>query len=452
MGDNLLGKILIVPNFISPEDCAAIIDLVRSRREASLGVGSDYASPTPPRPTLAPEDISDARALHELLRSGGALQRIVVESLRPDLRAWIERTTSFGSADQDVVSPLLDAMNRQISDEAFFARHSALLEPAIASHPEPTLRHHLSYLRGRSGLMPTLATRWFHSMIFEEVLLPGALRKQHRLVDRAVDPHRSLGLGDEATGGRPALRAVLASSGHDQVAAAVGSDDYATALDGIDALFGSAVARAVVCAAYASDRDAPPRDDVHTLAVVLAGAYPGRFGGDDGATGSNAGRKLAKSVRNCLTVEFTDLKTRLEESVQVLATEHVEPHFDIHIRAVQEMQFLKYRPGGYFMVHADGEMIAEHEGRKQWVKHQDRDVSVLLYLNASSEYEGGLLRFPRQHILIKPELGMAVAFPSDHRFMHAAQEITSGTRYVVATWLSCEEGAPVGTVSPTISW
>ena len=62
----------------------------------------------------------------------------------------------------------------------------------------------------------------------------------------------------------------------------------------------------------------------------------------------------------------------------------------------------------------------------------DRDYSLLLYVNDG--YEGGTLYFQNFDLRIRPTRGMLIAFPSDHRYLHAAEPLVSGERYAVVGW------------------
>lgn len=96
-------------------------------------------------------------------------------------------------------------------------------------------------------------------------------------------------------------------------------------------------------------------------------------------------------------------------------------------------QILRYPPGGKYNQHAD----AEHQENGEWVRVQDRDYSVLVYLN--DDYEGGELHLINWNFTIKPKPGMLLAFPSDWRYLHAALPTVSGIRYAIVTW-----GAVIG--------
>ena len=55
-------------------------------------------------------------------------------------------------------------------------------------------------------------------------------------------------------------------------------------------------------------------------------------------------------------------------------------------------------------------------------------MSAVLYLN--DDYEGGELYFKNQDVLIKPESGSIVVFPSVAPFYHESKEIISGNKYM----------------------
>ena len=112
--------------------------------------------------------------------------------------------------------------------------------------------------------------------------------------------------------------------------------------------------------------------------------------------------------------------------------EIVEPFFGRQIRWYEKPQILRYRPGGYYAPHSDADFYVKDSG--SWQKVLDRDLSMLLYLNDG--YEGGELIFPNFNFRLKPEAGLLVAFPSDHRYLHGAMPLVSGIRHVLVGWSS----------------
>ncbi len=109
---------------------------------------------------------------------------------------------------------------------------------------------------------------------------------------------------------------------------------------------------------------------------------------------------------------------------------YLAPFYGVKFEWYERPQILRYPVGGKYHQHADSEQwLAEND---TWEKVHDRDYSVLLYLN--NNYEGGELALINQGVKIKPSVGMLMAFPSDHNFLHAALPTTSGIRYAVVSW------------------
>ncbi len=109
---------------------------------------------------------------------------------------------------------------------------------------------------------------------------------------------------------------------------------------------------------------------------------------------------------------------------------------------------LHYGPGGRYDLHADAETRDPQTG--EWVRVLERDYSLLIYLN--DEFTGGAIEFPNFGYRVQPRRGMLVAFPSDHRYAHAALPVESGTRFVIVSWAAAvgsprlHDGVRVGVV------
>jgi predicted 2-oxoglutarate/Fe(II)-dependent dioxygenase YbiX len=123
---------------------------------------------------------------------------------------------------------------------------------------------------------------------------------------------------------------------------------------------------------------------------------------------------------------FPEVRSAFLQLYQSVLAEHYRVEFEWFERP----QMLRYSPGGVYKRHADGDHWLKDE--KKWVRSHDRDYSVLLYLN--DDFEGGSLHFPRLDFRFKPRTGMLVAFPSNYRYEHAAEETTSGQRYALVSW------------------
>jgi predicted 2-oxoglutarate/Fe(II)-dependent dioxygenase YbiX len=111
-------------------------------------------------------------------------------------------------------------------------------------------------------------------------------------------------------------------------------------------------------------------------------------------------------------------------------TQRLAPFYGVKFEWFERPQILRYRAGGRYDPHADADDLDPIT--KQWMRVHDRDISVLLYLN--DNYEGGKLSFESLGFSIQPKAGMLIAFPSDHRYLHAAKPTTAGIRYVIVSW------------------
>lgn len=54
--------------------------------------------------------------------------------------------------------------------------------------------------------------------------------------------------------------------------------------------------------------------------------------------------------------------------------------------------------------------------------------SIVAYLN--DDYEGGELAFPNQNVVLKPQAGSIVIFPSSEPYLHQSKKLISGTKYM----------------------
>jgi hypothetical protein len=94
---------------------------------------------------------------------------------------------------------------------------------------------------------------------------------------------------------------------------------------------------------------------------------------------------------------------------------------DQEIKNTEPYTLLRYSGGEQYGFHYDG-----GTGSK-------RSISVLIYLN--DDYEGGEIEFPNFNLKIKPKSGTLILFPSNYAYGHIAHPVTSGTKYVIVTWL-----------------
>ena len=83
----------------------------------------------------------------------------------------------------------------------------------------------------------------------------------------------------------------------------------------------------------------------------------------------------------------------------------------------EAFNFVKYLPGKFFKIHGD-------HG-----PYYVCTISAVIYLN--DDYEGGEIEFTRHGLVVKPEAGDIIVFPSNFVYEHSSLEVISGTKYSV---------------------
>jgi predicted 2-oxoglutarate/Fe(II)-dependent dioxygenase YbiX len=112
--------------------------------------------------------------------------------------------------------------------------------------------------------------------------------------------------------------------------------------------------------------------------------------------------------------------------------ERIEVHLSTPELFVESFFVACLLTGDSHIPHADNEQ-REH-GR--WVPNHtpQRDYTGLTYLN--DDFTGGELVFPDRDIVVTPNPGLLVAFPSNHKFVHAVPKVLSGKRYSLPVWFT----------------
>lgn len=120
--------------------------------------------------------------------------------------------------------------------------------------------------------------------------------------------------------------------------------------------------------------------------------------------------------------------------VQANIAAFINPFYAVEVRDSEPSQILHYGVGGHYIPHVDAETLYKDDSDlEMWEKTLDRDLSVVYFLN--HDFEGGELVFPTLGLVIRPEAGTLVCFPSDHNFIHGVNPVTVGRRYTVVTWM-----------------
>ena len=95
----------------------------------------------------------------------------------------------------------------------------------------------------------------------------------------------------------------------------------------------------------------------------------------------------------------------------------------------------KWEPGAYARLHSDNTDDKGNSGAFTRSRY-----AAFLYLN--DDFDGGLLKFPKQGIELSPKVGMLAAFDGGFQNMHEVSLIESGIRYTIGSfWDDREEDA-----------
>ncbi len=173
--------------------------------------------------------------------------------------------------------------------------------------------------------------------------------------------------------------------------------------------------------------------------IALSGDLPSQQArvkmADNDAAGGIVSR--ASTVRITSTIKTFGIAEHIVPLVARGFFDCVQTHYGTRIQWFEFPDILKYVPGGHYGKHNDAEVW--DETMNGWKLVEDRQYSLLIYLN--SDFTGGALRFDEFDLTIQPATGMLVAFPSDHRYVHTALPVESGTRYAIVSW-GAAAGAP----------
>lgn len=156
-----------------------------------------------------------------------------------------------------------------------------------------------------------------------------------------------------------------------------------------------------------------------------------------GVTSKEHGHAEAKNSvsRKSLAIDLNDKSKSVYNLVDKIFREVVSSQMNVDIKHFVFPTLMRYEAGGYYHRHTDSEVYNWDRGI--WEKKADRDISLLIYLN--NDFQGGDLHFNYFNYTFSPRKGDVVLFPSDHRYMHEAQMVSKGTRYVIVSWGSDKE-------------
>lgn len=156
---------------------------------------------------------------------------------------------------------------------------------------------------------------------------------------------------------------------------------------------------------------------------------------EDDAAGEAVEWVINKQIRDTQHVKLTKAIERKLRAIddQSIAS-FIGPFYEVEVRDREPSQILHYGIGGHYIPHVDAETLYKDDtGLELWEKTLDRDLSVVYFIN--DDFSGGELFFPALDLVIEPEAGTLVCFPSDHNYIHGVRPVTAGQRYTVVTWM-----------------
>ena len=124
---------------------------------------------------------------------------------------------------------------------------------------------------------------------------------------------------------------------------------------------------------------------------------------------------------------FSELKIRI---INAVASVH-----DLDPKVISQVGYhtQKWEPGAYARIHSDN--TDEHGETGPFARSK---YAAFLYLN--EDFDGGILRFPKQDLELRPKTGMLAAFDGGFNNMHEVTLITKGVRYTLGSfWDDREE-------------
>jgi predicted 2-oxoglutarate/Fe(II)-dependent dioxygenase YbiX len=142
-----------------------------------------------------------------------------------------------------------------------------------------------------------------------------------------------------------------------------------------------------------------------------------------------------KKIRDTQEVDLPDVVVKqLNRINDACIRSFINPFYRVAVDDSEPSQILHYGAEGHYIPHVDAETLYKDDsGIDIWEKTLDRDLSIVYFLN--DDFAGGELVFPEIKLVVKPEAGTLVCFPSDHNYIHGVNPVKSGHRYTIVTWM-----------------
>jgi len=134
---------------------------------------------------------------------------------------------------------------------------------------------------------------------------------------------------------------------------------------------------------------------------------------------------VAKHVRSSKGFDLDSLAIS-KEKIRPIMYDCVKKYcsyYDIHVASDEGLGLLKYESYDKYEFHTD------------YGPGMNRTVSCLIYLNPR-EYEGGGTTFKHFNYTIDPDKPSLALFPSNYPYLHAADAVSKGKKYIIVTWMT----------------
>lgn len=153
--------------------------------------------------------------------------------------------------------------------------------------------------------------------------------------------------------------------------------------------------------------------------------------------------------------DVLDSKTRISEQAWLTSHHAIVNIVRARVRAIipylspaahlEDIQVVKYEPGGFFTPHYDACVGSAKFCRRMDHPHGPRYITVLIYLSdkESDNLEGGDTVFPRIEQRVTPKMGRMVLFYNiDERdesiieqALHGGEPVTAGEKWIANQWI-----------------
>lgn len=136
-------------------------------------------------------------------------------------------------------------------------------------------------------------------------------------------------------------------------------------------------------------------------------------------------QQVAKHVRSSQSFDLDTLEIS-QNKIRPILYDYVKKYcsyYDISVNKDEGLNLLRYESYDKYNFHVDhGPGFS-------------RQVSCLIYLNPK-EYDGGGTIFKHFNYTINPTSPSLVLFPSNYPYLHAADRVSNGVKYIIVSWMS----------------